>query len=217
MPPDPPAPDLPALVAARICHDLISPLGAIGNGLELLDMLHDKGQPAARATPELALVRDSADAAAARIGFFRIAFGTVRMTERIVARDLLAMLNAWQSGGRLTIGWHGDGELPRPDARLLCLLMACAESALPRHGRLMVGMHDAPWNRTWSLTAQGSGLHLDPGLWSMLAPAPAPLPADLRPAHVQFALAARHLHDFGTALDWYRAGDTLTIRFSGAA
>ncbi|HMS96693.1 MAG TPA: histidine phosphotransferase, partial [Tabrizicola sp.] len=60
-------PDLAALIASRICHDLISPLGAIGNGVELLAM--------ERAGPELDLLSESVAHANARIRLFRISFG----------------------------------------------------------------------------------------------------------------------------------------------
>ena len=63
------SPDLAALLGSRICHDLISPIGAIGNGVELMLM-----DGAGRA-PEVALISESVDAANARIRFFRVAYG----------------------------------------------------------------------------------------------------------------------------------------------
>jgi histidine phosphotransferase ChpT len=62
-------PDLAALIGSRICHDLISPIGAIGNGVELLLM------EASGKGPELSLISESVAAANARIRFFRVAFG----------------------------------------------------------------------------------------------------------------------------------------------
>ena len=64
-----PEDDLVALVGSRLCHDLISPLGAIGNGVELLTMT------ATTLSPELQLITESVAAANARIKFFRLAFG----------------------------------------------------------------------------------------------------------------------------------------------
>ena len=61
--------DLSSLVGSRICHDLISPIGAIGNGVELLQMAPRDS------AAELDLITDSVDNAAARIRFFRVAFG----------------------------------------------------------------------------------------------------------------------------------------------
>ena len=62
-------PDLAALIASRICHDLISPIGAIGNGVELLAM-----EPGGT-LPEMALISESVANANDRIRFFRICFG----------------------------------------------------------------------------------------------------------------------------------------------
>jgi histidine phosphotransferase ChpT len=62
--------DLAALVSSRICHDLLSLIGAINNGLELLNM-----SGASPIGPEMQLICDSVKSASARIRFFRIAFG----------------------------------------------------------------------------------------------------------------------------------------------
>ena len=64
--------NIAALIRSRICHDLISPIGAIGNGVELLTMSASAG-----GSPELDLIADSVHNANARIRFFRIAYGAV--------------------------------------------------------------------------------------------------------------------------------------------
>ena len=66
---------LTALVASRICHDLISPIGAIGNGVELLTM-----ESGGTLRPEFALISESVANANARIRLFRIAFGAASVT-----------------------------------------------------------------------------------------------------------------------------------------
>jgi len=60
--------NLAALIGSRICHDLISPVGAVGNGLELMQMAGGK------LLPEMALIEESVEAARLRILFFRIAY-----------------------------------------------------------------------------------------------------------------------------------------------
>lgn len=62
--------DLSALIGSRICHDLISPLGAIANGVELMVLT------GAEQTPKMLLFAESVEAANARIEFFRLAYGT---------------------------------------------------------------------------------------------------------------------------------------------
>ena len=88
-----PLPDFAALIGSRICHDLISPLGAIGNGVELLEM------SSAGASPEMALISESVASANARIRFFRIAFGAAGSGGSVAAAEirsiLAAMTHAW--------------------------------------------------------------------------------------------------------------------------
>ena len=65
--------ELSQLLGSRLCHDLVSPLGAIGNGVELLEMSPDF--PGIAACPELQLIAESVSSARARIQIFRVAFG----------------------------------------------------------------------------------------------------------------------------------------------
>ncbi len=78
-------PDLAALLGSRICHDLISPLGAIGNGVELLAMSGQSG-------PEMAMIEDSVRNANARIRFFRMAFGPASADQSASRTETLAIL-----------------------------------------------------------------------------------------------------------------------------
>ena len=61
---------LATLIGSRICHDLVSPIGAIKNGLELLHLSSEKSNG-----PEICLIEESTDNAIGRVNFFRIAFG----------------------------------------------------------------------------------------------------------------------------------------------
>jgi histidine phosphotransferase ChpT len=74
--------DLAALIGSRICHDLISPIGAIGNGVELL-MLDGAGHG-----PEMALIAQSVTHANARIRFFRVAYGIASTDQRIARTEV---------------------------------------------------------------------------------------------------------------------------------
>lgn len=78
---------LGALIAQRLCHDLVNPLGAIGNGLELLTMTQTE-------TPEMALMRSSLDQALGRIRLYRLAFGLSSDGGRLPGADLGAALQA---------------------------------------------------------------------------------------------------------------------------
>ena len=82
-----------ALIGSRICHDLISPIGAVNNGLELLSMT------GVSPSPELALIGDSVDSASARIRFFRVAFGAAE-NQMIGPTEINAILRDYYRGSR---------------------------------------------------------------------------------------------------------------------
>lgn len=176
--------DLPALVASRICHDLISPIGAIGNGLELLAMTE------AGAGPEIDLLTESVANANAQVRFLRIAFGAAGADQRLSRSEVAAVLTDLDRGGRVTHDWTSDMDLPRRDVRLVFLLLACLHRALAYGGRIAVTAEAA-----WEISATASRLRSEPALWAHLTGAPAP--AGLGPAEVQFALAAAELARLG--------------------
>lgn len=150
--------DLSALLGSRICHDLISPLGAIGNGVELLSMA---GLDAA---PEIALISESVENANARIRFFRVAFGAAGDGVRIGAQEIRAILADLTRGGRLRIDWTGDADPLRAEAKLAFLLVLCLESALPYGGRITVH-HDGAG---WRLEGNAERIKVDASLWGLL-------------------------------------------------
>ncbi|MEY4697078.1 MAG: hypothetical protein RIT14_1506 [Pseudomonadota bacterium] len=176
------APDLIALLGSRICHDLISPIGAISNGVELLT-LDGVGKGS-----ELSLVCDSVTAANARIRFFRIAFGIARTGQAIGRPEILGILHDSYRSGRITLDWSSPADLQRREVKTVFLLLLCAEQALPLGGRIQVTRDDD----RWSLTLISARLRHDPALWAMLQDDPA-LPPDLGAAEVQFALAGQAL------------------------
>ena len=116
--PDPNA-SLAALVGSRLCHDLISPVGAIQNGLELLSMAG--GAPG----PELDLIQDSCDSATARIRFFRVAFGAADSEQMVSGRDIADTLEGLCKGGRTMAVWDAYGDYPRSAVQLVYLAFLC--------------------------------------------------------------------------------------------
>ena len=91
---------LAALISSRICHDLISPIGAINNGLELLELGGEEV-----VSPEMELIRESVDAAMARIKLFRIAFGLSSPDQNVTQRDLQSILSDVGKSGRVNMTW----------------------------------------------------------------------------------------------------------------
>jgi histidine phosphotransferase ChpT len=169
-------PDIAALLGSRICHDLISPIGAIGNGVELLML---EGGPAG---PEVALISESVAHANARVRFFRIAFGAAGRDQRIARSEVQDILAAMTRGGRVSAEWDGPADLSRREVKLAFLLILCLETALPQGGRIRIERGEA----RWLLEGQGPRLRIDADLWEVLSNPAAQ--AEIGPSQVHFLL-----------------------------
>lgn len=130
--------DLAALLCSRLCHDLLSPVGAISNGLELLA---DERDPEMRARC-MELLEQSAKASADKLKFFRLAFGAAggfgEMVPTEEPRNLIASLVG--ANERLTLDWAvAEPKLAKPAVKALLNLAAIGMDALVRGGTLLVG------------------------------------------------------------------------------
>lgn len=197
----PARPDLTALLGSRICHDLISPLGAIGNGLELL------GMAGSIDGPEMALISASVANANARIRYFRIAFGAASAEQRIGRRELAEILEALWAGGRVSIVHAFDDDVARRDAKLALLVLLCMESALAGGGALRV----AASRDGWALSAEGPKLKLDERLWSTLAQTQPE--GEFTAGDVQFALLPAAAAQAGRVLRADLGRSAISVRF----
>ncbi|MDX5403538.1 MAG: histidine phosphotransferase [Rhodobacterales bacterium] len=180
--------DLAALIASRICHDLISPIGAIGNGVELLTM-----EPGGQ-RPEIALISESVANANARIRFFRISFGAATGDQRIARSEVLSVLTDLTRGGRVSYAWSSVSDLPRREVRLAFLLLQCLETAMAYGGKIQVTQADTGW----TIQAEAPRLKIDPALWEGLAQPEAP--DGIGANHVHFALVPAELARQGRRL-----------------
>ena len=174
-----------ALIGSRICHDLISPVGAVTNGLELLAM-SGVGE-----SPELSLVNSSAADASARIRLFRLAFGAASEGQTTGSDELRRILSDHYSDGRISVTWHPEGDLPRKVAQTVILAVLCVEQSLPFGGALQITRS----NDAWSVTGTAERIRERPQLWSGLK-GEAPL-TDLAPADVQYLLLSDMLREMG--------------------
>jgi histidine phosphotransferase ChpT len=134
-----PAPDaleLAALLCSRVCHDLISPVGAIVNGLEVLD---DNPKPEDREFA-LELIRKSAKTASARLQFCRLAFGAAGSSSaQIDLGDAQTMARGHLEDAKTTIAWNLPRLLlPKNRVKLLLNMMVIAQQTIPRGGVLTV-------------------------------------------------------------------------------
>lgn len=194
-----------ALVGSRICHDLISPIGAINNGMELISMT---GAPT---SPEMSLISESVDAANARIRFFRIAYGGQSDTQRLGHTEIMSILKDLSRGSRLHIQWTPNEELTRSEVQIAFLAIQCAEQAMPFGGSLTISRRSANWH----LDMDTERLMMDGALWETLK---SPLVNDemaapTLPAHVQFLLLPLYAADQGRQIEFHQTetGATLIV------
>src|SRR5437667_2850796 len=128
--------DLAALLCSRVCHDLISPTGAIVNGLEVLE----DGGDAETKTFALDLIKKSARTASARLQFCRLAFGAAGSAgAQIDLGDAQTMARGHIEDGKITITWNLPRLLlPKNRVKLLLNMLIIAQQTIPRGGTLTI-------------------------------------------------------------------------------
>ncbi|MFC3164806.1 histidine phosphotransferase ChpT [Ciceribacter thiooxidans] len=144
-------PDLAALLCSRVCHDVISPVGAINNGLELLD---EGGAD----EDAMELIRTSALNASVRLKFARLAFGASGSVGASIdtgeaekaARDFVA------AEKKTELAWNGPRAIiAKNRVKLLLNLFLVAYSAIPRGGSIDVTLEDPEFEAKFRITAKG--------------------------------------------------------------
>jgi histidine phosphotransferase ChpT len=164
-----PAPDaleLAALLCSRVCHDLISPVGAIVNGLEVLD---DNPKPEDREFA-LDLIRKSARTASARLQFCRLAFGAAGSAgAQIDLGDAQTMARGHLEDAKTKITWN----LPRlllakNKVKLLLNMLVIAQQTIPRGGILTVDAIGEAEAMGFRVTAAGLNARLPQNIVSLL-------------------------------------------------
>ncbi len=194
-------PDLAALVGSRICHDLISPIGAIGNGVELLSLTD--GDTVA----EMELINESVQNASARIRYFRIAFGAASEEQTVGRTEILSILSANARGGRFNYIWQIEGDQPRRLVRCALLMLQALEAAMPMGGDIQIYQDGT----AWQMRAEGRRLNVDAALWdNLLAP---DVSFTHSAAQVQFALLPGVLAEAGRHLQFTAHPDYLLAQF----
>src|SRR3954467_838466 len=162
------AADLASLLCSRLCHDLMSPVGALNNGVELLA---DETDPDMREKC-LELLADSARASANKLKFFRLAFGAAGgFGDSVDTHEAQAALEGlFGAERRIEVGWVvTDGKLPKGAVKLLLNIALLAGDALVRGGRLDVGAETRDGEIELAVRADGPRLLLDPVLRDTLA------------------------------------------------
>jgi len=160
--------ELAALLCSRVCHDLISPVGAIVNGLEVLD---DDPKPEDREFA-LELIRKSAKTASARLQFCRLAFGAAGSAgAQIDLGDAQAMARGHIEDGRTSIVWN----LPRVllaknRVKLLLNMLVIAQQTIPRGGVIKVDPIGEGDLMSFRVATTGLNARLPQNIASLLSP-----------------------------------------------
>jgi histidine phosphotransferase ChpT len=155
--------DLASLLCSRLCHDLMSPVGALNNGIELLA---DETDPDMR-DKCLELLADSARASANKLKFFRLAFGAAGgFGDMVDTHEAQAALEGvFGPERRIELGWVvAEGKLPKGAVKLLLNLALLDGDALVRGGRLDVGAESNDEQIELVIRGEGPRILLDPVL-----------------------------------------------------
>ena len=161
------ASSLSALLCARICHDLVGPVGALETGL---DLLNDEDN-ADMHEDAIELIKVGAKQAAAKLKFLRIAFGAGGSAPAIIASDELEQLaKGVYPDGKTTIDWQLEAQgLPKPAARVLLNLIMLAQGAIPRGGTIIVKAVNSDGQINIDITCVGPKARLEPNVIKTLA------------------------------------------------
>jgi histidine phosphotransferase ChpT len=159
--------DLAALLCSRVCHDLISPAGAIVNGLEVLDEAKDEETKSFA----LSLIRKSARTATARLQFCRIAFGAAgSITAQVDTGDAENVARGFIEDEKVKLTWNlPHALLPKNRVKLLLNMLVVAGHAIPRGGTLTLDPVGSGETVAFRVTAAGLNARIPPAIPGLLA------------------------------------------------
>lgn len=177
--------DLAAMLCSRLCHDLLSPVGALANGLELLA---DEQDPQMRARV-IELLEQSAKISTDKLKFFRLAFGAAGgFGEAIPVDEAKAVIAALASDAkRVEVHWAiAEPSLPKPAVKVLLNLAQIALDALVRGGTLDIGAERREGAVEIVARARGDRIAFDENIGRALQ-------GDLHPSEITSRTAAAHM------------------------
>jgi histidine phosphotransferase ChpT len=196
--------DLAALLCSRVCHDLISPVGAIMNGLEVME----EGKDEETAKFAMELIKKSAGTASAKLQFCRLAFGAAGSAgAQIDTGDAEKVTRGLMEDERTKIGWN----LPRVllaknRVKLLLNMMLLAAQAIPRGGQLTVDQVGTGETAGFRVAAVGTNTN------TKVPPAVPDLLAGQPPGHT---VDAHAIQPFYTGLLARSCGMTIAMAMEG--
>ncbi len=201
------APELAALLCSRVCHDIISPVGAINNGLELLD----EGGADEEA---MGLIRASARNASARLQYARIAFGAAGSAGmQIDTGDAEAVASAYMANEKPDFTWSGTRALlPKNQVKLLLNLLLIANAAIPRGGEISVTLDTSDDSPVFTLRATGPMMRVPPKFLELHSGQTPDEPIDAHAVQPYYTLLLAH--EAGMKIDIRASSDDIVLTAS---
>ena len=204
--------DLASLLCSRLCHDLLSPVGALSNGLELLA---DEKDPEMRQRC-FELLEQSARASADKLRFFRLAFGAASgFGESVPLAEPRAVIDALVGGnGRIAANWALAGDtMPKPAVKALLNLAMIGIEALVRGGTLDIAAetHDTDTGQITEIVVRATGARIafDPVIGQALD---GTLPSETLSSKAAPAFMIQQLAaSLGGGLQYHLSADTLVL------
>jgi histidine phosphotransferase ChpT len=199
--------DLAALLCSRVCHDLISPVGAIVNGLEVLAEEKDEETK----TFALDLIKRSAGTASAKLQFCRLAFGAAGSAgAQIDLGDAETISRGFFEDDKTKLAWNLPRVLlPKNRVKLLLNLLLIAGQTIPRGGRLTVESIGAGESMGFKVSAAGVNAKVPPAVAALVAGETGETPLD---AHrIQPFYASLLAEASGVKVSMAMEGDAVTV------
>ncbi len=200
--------DLAALLCSRLCHDMLSPVGAISNGLELLA---DEKDPEMR-DKCVELLEQSAKISTDKLKFFRLAFGAAGgFGEAVPIEEAQSVIEALAGDAKgVTLNWAlTENSLPKPAVKVMLNLAQIALDALVRGGTLDIGAEMREGNAEIVARANGERIAFDETIGQALQ-------GELEPGDLSSRTAAAHMialvaDELGGGLQYKLADNTLVL------
>jgi len=200
--------ELASLLCSRLCHDMLSPVGALSNGLELLR--EEKDPEMRRRCFEL--LEQSARISTDKLKFFRLAYGAAGgFGDEVPAQEPKELIQALVAANeRIELQWAvSDEYLPKPAVKVLLNLAAIAIDALVRGGTLAVGAERRDGATEIAVRAAGPRVAFDASIGKALegSLADSELSGRTAPAHMIRLLA----EELGGGVQYALSGEALVM------
>jgi histidine phosphotransferase ChpT len=199
--------DLSALLCSRVCHDIISPVGAIANGIEVLDEADDDEEMRNMA---LAMIRSSSRQATAKLKFCRIAFGAAGSAGSLIdLNEAGDVAKAFVGEEKVKLDWRAPAEnRPKAEVKLLLNMLLLALAGIPRGGTITVSAE----GRAFAARAQGERAKVPENIAAVIAGSFDPARLDAR--LVQPYYAQRLAASAGLTLSMTADGEDVLVAAS---